>query len=275
MQKIFIELKLEANVNRRKYLAGVVAGASTLAGCSSQSENSGKSNVNVAWPKVTDSQIDSWKQVDKRKKKHASQGGVTPHERTYIYQNAALRKEVKTKTLGEFDSTLATFFASHIDLRGWTTSFANEKKIGKNLVPQFRKQLKNNGVKDVREISPNSPKPNPESGTKVYEFRGNYPTPPIEKEVNILDSKKRKVKFEADKIPVTGLVAVWKTESGHAFAAGGAFPAGSYDKTDTISVTSEEGDGIDVTVSIDLGLRPHQLRQEIIELSENVTMESQ
>lgn len=245
---------------------------SLLAGCNSPSGSSDNSNADVAWPNVTDSKLDRWTKTGQRKKKYEKQGGVTPHERTYIYENTALRKEVKQKTLGQFDSTLATFFASHIDLRGLTTIAATEEKIGKNLVPPFRKQLKQNGIKNVRKVSPQNPKPRPDSDTKIYEFRGSYSTPQITKQVNIPNVGKRTLSIEADQLPITGLVAIWKVKNGQAFAAGGAFPAEPYDKSDTISVTSEEGDGIDVTVSIDLGLRPRQLRQEIIKLSESVTM---
>lgn len=243
-----------------------------LAGCSSPSGSSDDSSADVAWPKVTDSQIDHWQQTGNRKQKHEEKYGVTPHERTYIYENTALREEVKSKTLGQFDSTLATFFASHIDLRGYTTALATEDKIGESLIPPFRKQMRENGIQNVRQVSPERPKPNPSSGTKVAEFRGSYPTPKITKEVDIPNIGKRTLSIDADTLSITGLVAIWKETSGQAFAAGGAFPAEPYDKSDTISVTSEEGDGIDVTVSIDLGLRPGRLRREIIELSESVTM---
>lgn len=259
-------------MNRRKFLIGTVGGMSLLAGCSSPTGSSDDSSADVAWPKVTNPQLDRWKKTGQRKERHEEIYGVTPHERTYIYENTALRKAVKQKTLGQFDSTLAMFFASHLDLRGLTTIAASEKRIGDELVPIFRKRMKQNGIKNVRKVSPSSPKPNPSSGTKVYEFRGIYSTPEITKQVRIPNVGNRKLTIKADQLLITGLVAIWKVKSGQAFAAGGAFPAEPYIKSDTISVTSKKGDGIDVTVSIDLGLQPRQLRQEIINLSESVTM---
>lgn len=260
-------------MRRRELLASVAGGVSLLAGCSSPSGSSDGSNADVAWPSVTDPRLERWERTGRRKKQHAAQGGVTPHERTYIYENSALRTEVDEKTLGQFDGTLATFFASHVDLRGLTTALASEERIGRNLMPLFEAELKRNGIENVRSVSPRKPKPSPSPGTEVYEFGGAYSTPEITKRVEIPNVGERTLSIEAGELQITGLVAVWKVESGRAFAAGGAFPAEPYDESDTISVTGEEGDGIDVTVSVDLGLRPGQLRREVIALTESVTTE--
>ncbi|MFC7078897.1 hypothetical protein [Halorussus caseinilyticus] len=82
-------------MNRRRFLAGTVGGMSLLAGCNSPSGSADDSKVNVKWPKLTGRARKDWKQTAKRKKKYPKKAGVVPHERTRIYENRTLQREVK------------------------------------------------------------------------------------------------------------------------------------------------------------------------------------
>lgn len=213
-----------------------------------------------------------WKEIDRRKSDRTFTEWhvltVHTYERTIVYENQALRDEVSQKTLGQFDSPLAIFFASHVNLEGNGTSAASKKRIADSVTPIFRSRMQDSGVENVRKTSPQSP--NPDSGL-VREFRGHYPTPRIKKEVPLGgDLGTRTLVFQKDQLPITGLLTVWKDDKGTAFVGGGAFPAENFAKHSTISITSEKGDGIDVTASLDLNLRPGQRRRNMNELISSI-----
>ncbi|MFC7078896.1 hypothetical protein [Halorussus caseinilyticus] len=127
-----------------------------------------------------------------------------------------------------------------MDLRGFTARLATADRIAESLLPTFKKEVKEYGITDVREVVPKSPKPNPGKNTVVYEFEATYATPEITKRVTIPKIGEQTLTLPADELPITVLVAVWKEKAGRAFAAGGAFPAEPYRKSDTISITGGE-----------------------------------
>lgn len=263
-------------LERRRLLTGFGGlGTVAVAGCSSPDTGSTADeapSAKAAWPTVESDLMSRWKEIDRRKSDRTiskwSVLNVHIYERTIVYENQALRDEVSQKTLGQFDSPLAIFFASHVNLEGNGTSAASKKRIADSVTPIFRSRMQDSGVENVRPMAPQTPKP--DFGL-VREFRGHYPTPRIEKEVPLgSDLGTRTLVFQKDQLPITGLLTVWKAGKGTAFVGGGAFPAKNFAKHSTISITSEKGDGIDVTASLDLNLRPGQLRRNMTDLVSSV-----
>lgn len=264
-------------MERREYLVGLTGGLSLFAGCGGQlSEDSQQqeSPDDVDWPAVQSHHLSDWERVGKREDTYEESQwgiGVTGHIRTYIYENTAVRAEVKEETLGNFDQTLASFFASRIDLRGLATRLATKEKIAAQARPSFEDEMTDQGIQNVSEVTPHQPQPEIQDASPlIYEYQGEYPTPEITRSVNIEEIGQRELSIESGTLPISGLLAIWKDGSGTAYAAGGAFPAQDYEQTETITITSEEGDGIDIHVSIDLNISPQQLRQQIVDLTESV-----
>ena len=249
-----------------------------MAGCSSSGERTEDTQFpdDVAWPETTSNSLRRWNETGTKTLSFNTEvygADIIGHTRTRIYESTALRTDVRKKTLGQFDNTLASFFATNIDLRGHWTAAVSATEIGKRLQPEIRKEFKKQGIQQVREITPSQPAPDVGgSHSTFYEFEGQYPAPTITREVEIPDVGKRTLKIEGGTIPVAGLLAVWKQDHGTALAGGGAYPKENYFESDTISVTGSEDDGINITVSVDLGLQPTQIRREIIDLVENTVV---
>ncbi|WP_158055646.1 hypothetical protein [Halorussus halophilus] len=263
-------------MNRRKYLLGV-GGLGALAGCTSNSETTVNEDVpeSVAWPSVETG--NSWHRARQRSARYERETlgiNVTAFERTRVYENAALRKRIEKQTLGQFEGSLASFFASHIDLRGSATVAASSGKISELVAPKFREQLGSHGVENVEEVEAISPKPDVGGLQAVFkEYRGAYPTPKIEKTVHIDGVGKRRISAEARELPVAGFYAVWKDGTGTAYAAGGAYPAENFSEEETISLSASKGEGVDLVVRVNLEFGPEQLREELVSLVEGVQAE--
>jgi hypothetical protein len=148
----------------------------------------------------------------------------------------------------------------------------SKEKIAEQVVPSFEAELSDQGIQSVTQIGPKSPLPNvgAKKGTTIYEYEGRYPVPEFTKTVDIEDVDERKLTIPSGHLAITGLLAVWKDGNGTGYVAGGAFPADDYEEQDTITITSEEGDGIDAIVRVDLNIGPHRIRSEIIDLIESV-----
>lgn len=260
-------------MNRRKYLLGV-GGLGALAGCTSESDesNDGKVPKNVAWPAVEVGQ--KWNRANQRSARYERETlgvNVTAFERTRVYENTALRKRIKKQTLGQFEGSLASFFASRIDLRGSATVAASSGKIAELVAPKFREQLQSHGVEDIQKVEANSPKPDVGGMQAVIsEYRGRYPTPKIEQTVNIDGVGKRHISADASEVPVAGLFTVWKDGTGTAYAAGGAYPAENFQQEDTVSLSASEGEGVDLVVRVNLAFGPKKLRENLVSLVEGV-----
>ena len=263
-------------MNRRTFLGSLVGGSLALiAGCSSPGESTEdtQSLDDVEWPETTSNRLRRWNETGTKTlsfKTEVYGADIVGHTRTRIYESTALRTDARKKTLGQFDNTLASFFATNIDLRGHWTAAVSATEIGKRLQPEIHKEFKNQGIQQIREITPSKPTPDVGgSHSMLYEFEGQYSVPTIARAVEIPDVGRRTLKIEGGTIPVAGLLAVWKQDHGTALAGGGAYPKENYFESDTISITGSEDDGINITVSVDLGLQPAQIRREIIDLVES------
>lgn len=196
--------------------------------------------------------------------------GVTAHERTAIFRNARLERRIRRETLGGVDGRIAMFFATHLDLRGVATIAASPDRLSGMLLPVVEARMEASGIEEVRQIATSSPIPSYPGASTVVEYRGEFRTPELTRGVSVGDAGRRTLEIPADRLPISGLVSVWKPDTGTAFAAGAAFPAGDFRNSDTVSVTGGDGEGIDLTVSIRLDFPVRELRRDVVTMMEHV-----
>jgi len=262
-------------VSRRSVLrsAGVAASIG-VAGCGAPDTDAGDAgDVEVTEPVVQSPASEPWERIDARTGSYSMKRlgiGVTAHERTAIFRNAQLEQRVRQETLGQFDSRIAMFFASHLDLRGVATIAASPDRLSGMVLPIVEEQMANSGIDEIQRVATASPIPSYPSSSTVVEYEGQFQTPKITKQVPIEDVGERTLEIPSDRLPMSGLVSVWKDDTGTAFAAGAVFPAGDFENSNTVSVTGGEGEGIDLTVSIDLHFPVDELRQSAVEMMESV-----
>lgn len=261
------------DTSRRKYLAGVGGlGAAGFAGCTSSEGGGGDSEASVAWPEPTSEKLDDWELTTSRRRQFEPTGGVRPHARTRVYDNEALRESMREKTLGEFDRSLASFFATHIKLEGFTSMFASTSAIAGRVFEDFRAEMEDSGIENVEEVALSDPVPTHESSAELVEYRGEYETPTMSRPVTLDGAEERTLEIPSQRLAVSGIAAAWKVDANHAFAAGGAFPAEDYETTDEVSASGDgTGDGIDVRVDVDLNIPHERLRRDVVDLAESVT----
>lgn len=228
----------------------------------------------VEWPTANVGRASEWARIRERSGAYEKEKlglDVTGYERTRVYENAALRERVARQTVGRVDATLASFFASRIDLRGSATAAASAGEIAERVDPRFRERLADHGVEDLREVSPGDPAPDvggPQAVVREYE--GAYRTREIDRTVDIDGVGERRFAADPDDVPTAGLYAVWKDGVGTAYASGGVFPTADYEDAATLSLTGDEGEGIDVEVRLTLSFGPDDLRREVVSLVESV-----
>lgn len=262
-------------VSRRSVLrrAGVAASIG-LAGCGTPETDAGDAgDVAVAEPVVRSSASEAWERIDARTGTYSREQfgiGVTAHERTAIFRNAQLERRIRRETLGQFDDRIAMFFASHLDLRGVATIAASPDRLSGLLLPIVQEQMANGGIDGIRQVATSSPVPSYPSSSTVVEYEGEFRTPRITKDVPIEGVGERTLSIPPDRLQMSGLVSVWKDDTGTAFAAGAAFPADDFRNSDTVSLTGGENDGIDITISIDLRFPVGELRRSVVEMMESV-----
>lgn len=264
-------------LTRRKLLGlSGSLGVAALAGCSSPGGEGTQEAPprEVAWPEVSSKKLSKWTETNRRKSSRTDSKyylDVHSYQRTIIYDYSALRNEVRKKTNGQFDSPLAMFFATHIDLQGTGTIGATTTEIMNGAVSEFKSEMERSGVKNPTLVETQLTQPDIE-GSLTREFAGYYPTPKIETEIPLGDGLGTRIlKIGGTQLPISGFITVWKDGRGTAFVAGGAYPAADFEEESTISVTSTKGDGIDATVAVDLNLKPSEIRSTIIDLVESVT----
>ena len=231
------------------------------------------SDAEIAEPVVRSPASEPWERIDARTGSYSTERfgiGVTAHERTAIFRNERLERRVRRETLGQFDGRIAVFFASHLDLRGVATIAASPDRLSEMVRPTVEEQMASSGIEAVQEVATASPIPSYPSASTVIEYQGRFRTPRIAREVSVEDVGERTLSIPSARLPMSGLVSVWKVDTGTAFAAGAAFPAGDFRNSNTVSVTGGEGEGLDLTVSVDLRFPVDELRRNVVEMMEAV-----
>lgn len=263
---------------RRRFLrtagSAATAGVAALAGCSDLGDSTAADADDVpdekfSTPDLADEARQSLEEIGEIRE--VTDGpGLTAYTAGRIYEVTDVTERISDKTMGRLSEPLVTFFAAESNLEGWTTGAASPGRIAdasKGIVEQRLREL---GASDVREVDPSPPLPE-RSPSETVEFRGTYRTPAIEQSAELPNGQSFPIEIPAQDLPVAGVLTVWKPEAGTALLAGGGYPVEDYEATGEASVTGDLGDGIDVTVSVDLNLRPSELRTRLNELVDAVS----
>lgn len=162
---------------------------------------------------------------------------------------------------GQFDQSMGVFVASKIDV----TPHIDELPAGIGRAQlmgqveaqarsQFEDQLREAGLEDVREVEAAATfEPDSGASAAFAGYRGAFAV-----EETSLEVEDVPVSIPGASIEIAGHLAVWH-DGQNVVVAAGAHPNENY--TDTITDTAA---GEQVTIDVDLGLRPAQLREEVL-----------
>jgi len=255
------------HMNRRAFIgAAAGVGLAGVSGCVASAQ--------ARPPEVPESRLEGggWTLVREEQRKvfereYAGQQ-LTATATTEIYADAAFRKQLAEKTLGQITEAPASFFASRVTFDPDITSLPGgigRESIVDEIESQSRQQLKdqmrNAGVEDVSQSDAGSFQVQTGEDARQTNFEGVLPFGPIEFPVD----DDRTVKIEADEITIKGHLGVWH-HGDSVLVAGGAYPGENYAR----KVSRDVSSAIEVTVDIDLGLTPKQYRDELFGLMTRV-----
>lgn len=264
-------------MDRRRFLraTGATAVAVGAAGCSTTDTGTDADAADgYPYPSIPEGALDGWALTDRRAedtRRRFGGVGLDQHTRTELYEFARLSEEVAEKTLEQFEGDLGVFFASRITFEGYASYLADAERIADEGLEEMTAEMETMGITDVTEVEPADPRPAAADRQALREVVGSYPIEDLSLEAELPGDARRTFEVEGGEMPVRGLLAAWKTGRRTAYVAGGVYPDGDFERESRTSVTGDgRGDGVDVTVSVDLGLDPEAYREEIVDLVERV-----
>jgi len=247
-------------MNRRKYLATAAGtGLAALAGCSTAVGE-------VAPPSVPEDQLEEegWEQTDENQRtvfeKEYGPVTVTAKSHSLTYSDTALRGDVREKTLGEVDTQMAVFSATHIDfgpdLNNLPANVGRKEILDQteqSAREQFVGRMNDAGIEDVSQTETGTIEvKNGDASHTVYE--GRKPIPEMTASVPGDET----VTVDLDDVAIAGELAVWN-DGDYVLVGGGAYPAENV----ADNVDRELSDAISVSMDIDLGLTPDGYQEEV------------
>ena len=261
------ETEKRQRARRLVLAAGGAAGTASLAGCTaSGSENGSGSGA----PPAPDEDLlgrGGWAEQstdDRRLLEREFLGGrvtVTADAETTRYEDAALRRTLRERTLGGLDSSLALFSVARITLDpnpadlplgvGTKEVLAEVRTRARE---QFEATLADAGLSNVRETGERDLSLASGGTTTLTEFAADYEYEAMR--VPLPGGKDARI--DGGTIEVAGLLAVWR-DGRHVVVGGGAHPASNVVE----SVRTELSDAITVDVDVDLGLTPEAYGEEL------------
>lgn len=264
-------------MDRRDFLrsAGATAVAAGVAGCStSDSGTDADGEDGYSYPSIPEEALDGWTLSDRRaedERRRFAGVAIVRHTRTEVYEFTRLSEAVAEKTLGQFEGDLGAFFASRTTFEGYASYLVDAELVADEGLQEMVAEMESMGVTDVREVEPREPLPSAADEQALREVVGTYPVEDVSFETELPGGARQTFEIEGGEMPVRGILAAWKPGRRTAYVAGGAYPDGSFERESVESVTGDgRGDGIDVTVSVDLGLEPEAYREEVVGLVERV-----
>lgn len=264
-------------MDRRDFLrtAGATAVAASAAGCStSDSGTDAGGNGQYPYPSIPERALEGWTLSDRRaedERRRFGGVGLDQHTRTEVYEFSRLSEEVAEKTLEQFKGDLGAFFASRVTFEGYASRLVDAERVADEGLEEMTAEMEAMGITDVQETDPTDPRPAVTNGQAVRETVGTYPVEDLSLETELPGNARQTFEIEGGEVPVRGVLAAWKTGRRTAYVAGGAYPDGNFARESLVSVTGDgRGDGIDVTVNVDLNLEPEAYREEIVGLVERV-----
>ncbi|CQH60989.1 uncharacterized protein HHUB_3339 [Halobacterium hubeiense] len=247
-------------MNRRRFLgaAGVV-GLGALAGCSGAVGS-------VAPPSVPEDQLSEggWTKTDETEQTVFEQSygpvTVTAKSTAVTYEDEALAADVREKTLGKIDGTLALYSASHINfspdlnnLPGGVGRAELLSEVQSAAEDQFEQRMRDTGLENVTKTGEAEFETDSGATPGITTFSAEYPVGTLEYEAS-----GETFTIEGGAIEVAGDLAVWNAGD-YVVVAGGAYPGENFATT----TEKDLSEAITVTVDIDLGLAPSEYEQEV------------
>lgn len=251
-------------MNRRRFLGA--AGAATVAGLAGCSTASGT----VAPPKMPTELLaeGGWERIDEQH--------TTVFDRTYagvtvtgtahvlVYEDAALRREIAEKTLGQVSGRFGLLTATHVDFSPDIDNLPGG--VGRQEVidgteesarDAFEARMREAGLANVRQTGTGTLAIDTGEDARLTTYVAEYPFEPLEFQVAGGES----VTIEGGPIRVNGDLAVWH-HGDYVLVAGGAYPGENFAR----SLSEDLSEAITVSVSIDLELTPGAYREEVREI---------
>lgn len=258
-------------MQRRSFLAATGGIAGILSGCTELGDDDevrdDTDNIpeDIPSPEVNHEDIDDWELFDEDEMRYDDEMwvfDVTGYARTRYYENQKLRERVIEKTAGAFDEQVATLAATRIELEGFITRFADSEDLIEAVEPDFVEQLEAYGVENLEESdTEENIRPLPDSA-EIIEYEGEISVPGYTEQVQMSEDDSYDIELDSGTLSVTGLGAAWFEDDTGYFGAG-VFPAEPYSNSDTISLTGEKDEGIDVDISVSLFTDSQTIRTDI------------
>lgn len=260
--------------SRRQLLASIATAISlSVAGCSGTLKES-NINKDVTYPPNSVSE-GAWVSVDTSSRK-LEFTGLDGYAATRLYQNTKLQKSIQRRFAGEFTKPLALGFASRIKYHGVSSTGVTAGKIYDEARPEFVNRLKSEGLQDISELassdskSDNRPDPKTKAtrGDKYSEFIATYLVPKKTPTLNVSEYGKQSFQFDKRRLNMRALLFVMDTTlagtEGTAYVLGGAYPEENYRNRDSVSLASNDGASLNLTVSLNAGLNSRAIRRRLV-----------
>lgn len=250
-------------MNRRTLLGGL--GTATTIGLAGCLTASGK----VRPPQPDEQQLDDggWEQVDQSQAEYFQQEygpvTVTATAVSRIWEDRALQRELREKTMGQIDTAVSTFFATRITV---DPSFQDIPDFGKERIEeevetradeQFQTRLEEFAENVQSEALAEDLEIETGESASVRRYTAAFPVPDFQYPI----AEDTEVEVQNEPLEIEGHLATW-VHDGAVYVAGGAYPNENYTK----ELSEDLTDAITVSVDVDLGLEPERYSEELLTL---------
>lgn len=211
-----------------------------------------------------------WERIEQRRgtvlKREVGPGvTVTGTAHTLTYEDAALRADVREKTLGSIDFAPSSFFASRLDFSPPVDDIPDSaerdrvnEQITANSKSRFEKRLRKSGLTDVRETGTEELTVETGETATLHRYAATYAFD----DLVFSTPDGPTITIEGDSLAIDAWLAIWRRNDA-TLLAGGGYPAENFADRIERSLT----DAIDLTVTVDLGLTPDAYREELLALT--------
>lgn len=264
------------NMERRQLLlGGAAAGAAGIAGCVGAAALGGwfRRDESLREPVITSDVLDEgWELVEATEDEVFEQEigpvTVTVRESRVMYENVALREDVREKTLESVDSQLTMAFVTAIELSpalDQTPAGIGRgdlmDEISQTAQIEFENELIANGLDDVERVRTDEWDTFAGHRARLFEYGASFPVEPISFDV----AGETSVEIDGTDLDVAGWLSVWH-DGTFAYIAGGAHP----DENFSTEQDEELSELIDLSLGIDLELDPDTYREDLHDIMRSV-----
>ncbi|OKY78337.1 MAG: hypothetical protein BTN85_0827 [Candidatus Methanohalarchaeum thermophilum] len=256
-------------MERRSFLKGLsVFGLAAAAGAGGLLVYSNRALGQVPAPSVD--LKEGWEKIDEKTgtvfERDFGVIKVKANQHLVQYEDQAIREKIRKGTLGAVDTPIALFFASKINTN---INLEQIPLIKNEVISQAKKQAKNSlldrlkeyGIKEIKKTKSRDLDLEINKKINLSVFKGYYPIEKVK-----FDLKDKDLNFSGSKLKMTAYLGAW-TYNGYILIAGGVHPSQDYEKTYNKEIT----DLINMTLKLDLGLKPNKTKNEILSQIQSTT----